>query len=84
MGSKGYEYCSECLEYATGKCEKFESMDRYFVKKGESLRENLDRVISGRTDAWLEEQGAKWSCRSCGAPTFWEEKYCHRCGKPLK
>jgi hypothetical protein len=59
-------------------------MDRYFVKKGESLRENLDRVTSGRTYAWLERQGAKWSCRSCGAPTFWDEKYYSRYGKPLK
>jgi len=84
MDSKGYEYCSECPEYAAGGCEKFESMDRYFVKKGESLRENIKRITSGDADAWLAEQGAKWSCHSCGAPTFWEERNCPRCGKPLK
>jgi rubrerythrin len=84
MDSKGYEYCSECPEYASGKCEKFESMNRYFEKKGESLRENLSRVTSGNTDSWLEEQGVKWACHSCGSPIFWEEKKCPRCGKPLK
>ena len=54
------------------------------MNKGESLRENLRRVTSGGVDAWLEEQGAKWRCYSCGVPIFWEEKSCPRCGKPLK
>jgi predicted RNA-binding Zn-ribbon protein involved in translation (DUF1610 family) len=84
MDVKGHEYCCECPEYSTGKCEMFESMNQYFVKKGESLRENLTRVTSGGTDAWLVEQEVKWSCPSCGSPIFWEEKKCPRCGKPLK
>jgi rubrerythrin len=84
MDSKGLEYCSECTQYEAGTCERFEEFERYFKKRGESLRGNLNRINSGDTDAWLEEQGAKWRCHYCGAPTFWEEKRCPGCGKPLK
>jgi hypothetical protein len=84
MDAKGHEYCNMCPEYSTYICEIFESMNRYFVKKGENLRENLARVTSSGTDAWLAEQEAKWSCPSCSSPIFWEEKKCPKCGKPLK
>ena len=84
MEAKGYEYCSECREYSAGSCRKFGEMDEYFNGIGESLREHLRRINAGEADAWLEEQGKKWSCPFCGSPIFWEEKTCPSCGKPLK
>jgi hypothetical protein len=70
MDAKGHKYCNECLEYTFGKYEKFENMNRYFVKKGKSLHENLSRINSYETDAWLAEQAAKLSCHSCNSPVF--------------
>jgi rubrerythrin len=84
MNKKDLEYCSECTQYDDRTCKKFEEFERYFNKRGESLRDNLSRIRSGDVDAWLEKQVAKWSCRYCGVPTFWEEKKCPSCGKPLK
>jgi hypothetical protein len=55
MDSKGYEYCSECPEYASGKCEKFEHEP--LLREGGEPHENLRKVTSGNTDSWLEEQG---------------------------
>ncbi len=84
MDARGYGYCSECPDYATGGCEKFESMDRYFRKRGESLRANLERITSGDVDAWLAEEADRNSCPACGHPVFFEAKRCPGCGKPLK
>jgi hypothetical protein len=84
MDTKGHEYCSECKEYPTGKCKNFESMNGYFEKRRESLRENLRRITSGDVDAWLGEEAKKNRCAACNHPTFWEEKRCPGCGKPLK
>jgi hypothetical protein len=84
MDAKGYEYCSQCPEYEAKTCEKFESMDRYFKKRGESLRANLGRLNSGDAEAWLAEEAKRNSCPSCGHAVFWEEKRCPGCGKPLK
>jgi len=84
MDARGVEYCSECPEYPTGKCKKFEEMDSYFKKRGESLRANLERITSDDVDKWLAEQAKRNSCPSCSRPVFWEEKKCPGCGKPLK
>ena len=84
LNNKGLEYCSACAHYEDCTCEKFEEFERYFKKRGESLRRNLSRINSGDVDTWLIEQAAKWKCLFCGAPTFWDEKRCPGCGKPLK
>jgi hypothetical protein len=84
MDAKNLEYCIECPEYPTGKCENFENMDRYFRNRGESLRANLERITSGEVGVWLAEEAKRNSCTACGVPVFWEEKSCPRCGKPLK
>jgi len=84
MDAKGYTYCSECPEYEAKTCAKFEDMDSFFRRSGESLRENLRRINSRETKAWLAEEEAKNRCKSCGHPVFWGEKQCPGCGKPLK
>ncbi len=84
METKGHGYCNECPEYEAGTCEKFEAMDRYFCKRSESLRRNLERITSGDLNAWLSEEAKKNSCPACSHPVFWEEKRCPGCGKPLK
>jgi hypothetical protein len=84
MDAKGYMYCSECPEYEAKSCKNFEDMDGFFRRRGESLRENLRKINSGEVEAWLIEEEAKNRCKSCGNPTFWGEKQCPGCGKPLK
>jgi hypothetical protein len=83
LDAKGYGYCSECAEYADGSCEKFEVVESFLKKLGESARDNLRRINSGETDAGLAEQEKRWRCPSCGSPVFWQATICSRCQEPL-
>ncbi len=85
LTARGLEFCYQCDLYEGG-CEKFGDLARaYLNDNGVDLRENLERIRLGETEAWLLESEEKYKCRSCGQPLpFYGAKgECYHCGAAI-
>ena len=84
LDMKGFNFCNECNEYLD--CEKFHEIADYCLKYGANLKENLNKIQSGKIMEWLKEEDKKWRCRTCGnsIPIITDVTLsCHWCGAAL-
>ena len=81
LDKKGLTYCFECKNYST--CELHNKWVDIFLKEGEDIKSNLERIKSGNIDAWLKEEKRRWTCDECGKPISMLLDRCHWCGKKI-
>jgi hypothetical protein len=79
---KSIQFCYECSEFEKA-CDKYGELSKFCLQRDEDIRESLNRIKHGETEAWLKEQDAKWRCKACGKPISWYERKCHHCGQAL-
>ncbi len=83
LRERGLAFCYECPEFENSTCAKYESAREFTSKRGENIREALERIKAGDADRWLMEQDERWRCTTCSGSIYWTEKICHHCGKPI-
>lgn len=81
LKKKGLGSCHEC-DGLDG-CEMFLDLYDGYKEIGVDLKQNLERIKSGDTLNWLEDQEEKWRCNACGKPISCHMEECHRCGAIL-
>ncbi len=83
LQERGLAFCYECSEFENSTCAGYESACEFTSKRGENIREALERIKAGDADRWLKEQDERWRCTTCSGSIYWTEKICHHCGKPI-
>lgn len=81
LDAKKLKFCYECNDYE--KCERFNELLDAYLQYGENLRDNLNKIKTGKAEEWLEEQDKKWRCLSCNKPVSMYLTECHWCGAKL-
>ncbi len=76
---KNIEFCCFCDDYPCRQLDGF--MHDQWPHHG-TMEPNLEYVRKHGKAEWLQAQEREWSCRDCGAQTFWYQKSC-RCGRQL-
>ena len=76
----GFEFCVECDEYP---CATVQTFERDGYPHHTLITANSEAIADAGVDAWLEEQGKRWSCSGCGTPFTWYEEECAKCGGKL-
>ncbi len=79
-GEKRLGSCLECDEYPCTKLTAFR--DDEHPHHSVVIR-NLEKIRDKGLEAWLEEQGKRWSCTGCGTRFTWYDKQCGKCGVVL-
>lgn len=73
---KGYSSCAECPEMP---CEGIKNLQARLPHLAEIV-DNLHQVRASGHGAWCAAQARRWTCPSCGKPTWWYETTCSACG----
>ena len=81
LEAKGLKFCFECEIFPD--CKNYQMIYKPYLKAGENLIENLERIKAGEVKEWLAEEEKKWICRECGNPISDSAK-CHWCEAKLK
>lgn len=68
--------CAFCPEFPCAMITAFADEEWPHHK---DVLDNLKRLREIGTEAWLAEQGKKWTCTSCGARIHWYQAQCRRC-----
>ncbi len=73
IGNGRVRFCFECGKFP---CDRLKRLDaRYRTKYHMSMIENLQSIQSQGMDAFLRDQQARWTCKTCG-----EDLLCCHCG----
>ena len=85
LRGKGLDFCYECSQYESNRCEKFGKLAADYLEDGVDLRANLERIRKGEVDKWLHESEAKFRCPECGKPLSVgaRKSKCYHCGADL-
>ncbi len=81
LRKKGLEFCYECGELDG--CGKFSELSDGYMELGINLRGNMERIRTGDTERWLDEEDMRWRCGSCGEPISCHMEECNQCGAGL-
>lgn len=74
--------CEACPDFP---CERVKRLDRRYQKQyNVSLLENLRTVQAEGMDAFLQKEGARWTCSACGERLCVHENTCPSCGRERK
>jgi hypothetical protein len=81
LRKKKLEFCYECGELDG--CGKFSELSDGYMQMGINLRANMERIRTGDTELWLQEEDLRWRCGSCGEPISCHMEECNQCGESL-
>jgi hypothetical protein len=76
---KGYFSCADCPEMP---CAPIKSLETRLPHLGEIV-DNLRQIRAIGAEPWRALQAVRWTCPSCGKPTWWYETTCARCRSPV-
>ncbi|MFQ5883725.1 MAG: DUF3795 domain-containing protein [Thermoplasmata archaeon] len=82
LRGKGLSFCFECEDLDA--CEEYSSLYEGYKELGANLKRNLERIESGDSEKWIEEEDERWRCRSCGKPVSYHMEECHQCGTRIE
>lgn len=69
--------CWECGKFP---CTRLKQLDkRYRAKYHMSMIENLEMIRDSGVNIFLEDQQAKWTCKTCGLPLCVHRETCLHC-----
>lgn len=74
-------FCYECGDLDG--CQEFSQLSDGYKELGIDLKQNMDRIKTGDTVSWLEEEDMRWRCGSCGEPISCHMEVCNQCGVKL-
>jgi len=79
---RGLRYCLQCESYPCDKAERFRDDAEYpYHADTPAMMVRLSEI---GLEAWAEEQGQKWICKSCGSRIDWFAQRCSNCGVALR
>lgn len=71
------KFCYECETYP---CRRLRQLDkRYRTKYNMSMIENLEDIRSFGTDAFIELENHRRTCKTCGATLCIHRNFCLKC-----
>jgi hypothetical protein len=72
------KFCYECSEFP---CSRMKQIDkRYRTRYNTSLIQNLLDIKNGGIDAYLLNEGSRWTCKNCGSALCVHNRMCIKCG----
>jgi hypothetical protein len=77
---KDVAFCFLCGDYPCSDLQAF--MNDKWPHHG-PMKSSLEAIRNDGVENWLQAQQSEWSCRRCGADTFWYQKRCW-CGQELE
>jgi len=81
LNSNGWTTCAQC---DTIPCKRLKALDkRYHTKYHMSMLDNLDMIRSQGMDAFVENEGKRWTCPECGEMICVHHHGCDACGEKL-
>lgn len=82
LRNKSLNFCYECARYEDKTCDKYEELAKGYMKDGEDIRTNMERIRKGETEQWLRECEATYRCSDCGKPLPLSriKSKCYHCG----
>jgi hypothetical protein len=73
---KGYASCAECPEMPCDSLKNLQTRRPHLIE----IVDNLERIRGDGHARWCADQAKRWTCPSCGKPTWWYETTCSACG----
>jgi hypothetical protein len=85
LRSRELKFCHQCNRYKDNSCKTFGQHADGYAEDGVDLRSNLERIKSGKTEAWLVENANRYRCPECHRPLSYTAitRTCYHCGKDL-
>ncbi len=73
---KGYSSCADCPEMPCAALRDLRTRRPHLAE----LVDNLQALRADGSARWCADQAKRWTCPSCGKPTWWYETTCSKCG----